>query len=1044
MKKRGKDLPESCQRALRERRLILRKLSLILVLVVSMGLVVTGMPEITNPESGSGINSVTVLQVQSQERTIRGIVTDTDNQPMPGVTVQLKGTTIGTLTDASGAYQIRNVPPNSILVVSFIGMTTREIAIGDQTEINVTLSESTLNLDEVVVIGYGTQRRQEVTGAVGSVKEDGFNRGVILSPEQLMQGKVSGVNITTRSGEPGEAQTIVIRGPGSVRTGSGPLYVIDGVPIDNTSNTPSVGSAIGTSGASNPLNFLNPADIASIDVLKDASSTAIYGSRGANGVIMITTKKGTTNEQFNYSSSFSISQVASKLKVLSTQEFIDYTTQYGDSSVLKNSDTDWLDQIYRTAFTQNHNLSFGGGSEKSKYYASISYLDQEGVVEKSEMRRFTGKINAEQKFLNDHVNIKFNLTASHVWNNSPPSGDGGNAHGELFTNALNANPTYPTHNPDGSIYQFPNGLNPIMLLDMFTDFRKTDRVLANIESSVNLFKGLQYKINVAVDRSLSERIGQSKPHNIPDLANNTGRLAQGNVENGNQIIENYLTYALQQSKHKLDLLLGHSYQRFDYQSRGWSINGFSTTEIEPYYNPSIGTTLDIAMNRPSGSATINELQSFFTRANYNFSGRYILTATARMDGSSKFGDNNRYAFFPSFGAAWRLSEEAFLANANAVNNLTLRFGWGLTGNQEIPPKITKAQLSVSTGNAVGYPLDGVNISPGYNFVRIPNKDIRWEVSRQANIGLDFSFFKDRLYGAFDAFDKVSTDILWETTTAIDPITPTGSNWNNYDMKIINRGVELALGFRSDFSETFQWDFGGNISYIYNTVQDLPVSILRTGSLSGPGLTSVQVNGYMNGQPVGTFYILEFLGLDEDGFSIFRDAKPDGIINDDDRVVAGSALPKVQYNLYANVSYKKLGLVLNFNGAAGNKIYNETENAWLTYPIFLAGNNVSKYVLDNTNENPLNSSIPSTRYLYDGDFFRLNNATLSYNLNNTIWNLKNINIYVTGQNLFLITKYPGNDPEVDTPKSSGGFRSYGIDYTSYPKARTYILGVSITF
>jgi iron complex outermembrane receptor protein len=379
-----------------------------------------------------------------------------------------------------------------------------------------------------------------------------------------------------------------------------------------------------------------------------------------------------------------------------------------------------------------------------------------------------------------------------------------------------------------------------------------------------------------------------------------------------------------------------------------------------------------------------------------------------------------------------------------VNNLTLRFGWGLTGNQEIPPKITKAQLSVSTGNAVGYPLDGVNISPGYNFVRIPNKDIRWEVSRQANIGLDFSFFKDRLYGAFDAFDKVSTDILWETTTAIDPITPTGSNWNNYDMKIINRGVELALGFRSDFSETFQWDFGGNISYIYNTVQDLPVSILRTGSLSGPGLTSVQVNGYMNGQPVGTFYILEFLGLDEDGFSIFRDAKPDGIINDDDRVVAGSALPKVQYNLYANVSYKKVGLVLNFNGAAGNKIYNETENAWLTYPIFLAGNNVSKYVLDNTNENPLNSSIPSTRYLYDGDFFRLNNATLSYNLNNTIWNLKNINIYVTGQNLFLITKYPGNDPEVDTPKSSGGFRSYGIDYTSYPKARTYILGVSITF
>jgi iron complex outermembrane receptor protein len=1045
MKKNGYDLPESLKYALSMRRAVIRKLTLLLFFCASLNLAAAGVNNLTVPWLPEGDEmSATVTLQQDVIKTVSGTVTDSDGLPMPGVTVQVKGTSYGTLTDASGKYQISNVPQNSVLVFSFIGMATKEIQVGSQTEVNVTLSESTLNLEEVVVIGYGTQRRQEVTGAIGSVKEDGFNRGVILSPEQLMQGKVSGLNITSRSGEPGEAQTIIIRGPGSVRSGGGPLYVIDGVPIDNTSTTPSVGSAIGTAGDSNPLNFLNPADIASIDVLKDASSTAIYGSRGANGVIMITTKKGSANEQFNISSSISVSQVASKLKVLSTQEFIDYTNLYGDPSILKDSDTDWLDQIYRTALTQSHNVSFGGGSDKSKYFASISYLDQEGVVEKSEMKRYTGKINTEHKLLNDNVNIKFNLTASHVWNNSPPSGDGGNANGELFTNALNANPTYPTHNPDGTIYQFPDGLNPLMLLDIFTDFRKTNRILGNVEASVNLYKGLQYKLNVAVDNTVSERIGQSNPHNIPDLTNNTGRLAQGNVENNSQVLENYLTYALQKGNHKLDLLLGHSYQRFQYQSRSWSINGFSTTEIEAYYNPSIGTTLDIANNRPSGSATINELQSFFTRANYNFSGKYILTATARMDGSSKFGGNNKYAFFPSFGAAWRLSEEAFLEDADAVNNLTFRFGWGLTGNQEIPSKITKAQLTVSTGSGVGYPLDGTNIAPGYNFVRIPNKDIRWEVSRQANVGIDFSLFKDRLYGTLDAFDKLSTDILWETTTAIDPITPTGSNWSNYDMKIINRGIELAVGFRSEYSETFQWDFGGNISYIYNTVKDLPVSILRTGSLSGPGLTSVYVNGYMNNCPVGTFYILDFLGLDENGFSIYRDAKPDGIINDDDRVIAGSALPKIQYNLYGSINYKNIGLVLNFNGAAGNKIYNETKNAWLTYPIFLAGNNVTKDVFEHTNENPLNSSIPSTRFLYDGDFFRLNNATLSYNLRDKIWNLKNVNIYLTGQNLFLLTKYPGNDPEVDTPKSSGGFRSYGIDYTSYPKSRTYILGVSITF
>jgi iron complex outermembrane receptor protein len=1045
MKKNGYDLPQVLRCAFKQRRPFLLKITFFVIFASFLSLFTSGATVNTSlVYSDTDKQSASVTQQQDVRKTIKGVISDASGQPMPGVTVQVKGTALGTLTDASGKYVLNNVPQNSILVISFIGMTAKEVPIDNLTEINATLLESTLALEEIVVIGYGTQRRQEVTGAVGSIKEDDFNKGVILSPEQLMQGKVSGVNITSTSGEPGEVQSIVIRGPGSVRTGSGPLYVIDGVPIDNGSTTPSVGSAIGTSGASNPLNFLNPADIASIDILKDASSTAIYGSRGANGVIIITTKKGSANEQFNFSSSVSVSQVASKLKVLSTQGFIDNTNLYGDPSILGDYDTDWLDQIYRTAYTQNYNMSFSGGSDRSKYFASGSYLNQEGVVEKSNMKRYTGKISSEQKLLDDLVTIKFNLTASYVYNDSPPSGDGGDAIGELFSNALNANPTYPTHNPDGSIYQFPDGLNPLMLLDIYTDFRETNRILGNIEVGVNLFKGLQYKLNASIDNTVSERIGQSDPHNIPDLQYNTGRLNQGNVKNNSQVIENYLTYALERGNHKLDFLLGHSYQSFFYQSRSWSINNFGTTEIEPYYNPGIGTSLDISVNRPSGSATKNELQSFFTRANYNFLGKYIITGTVRMDGSSKFGANKKYALFPSFGAAWRISEEAFLKDNNTVSNLTLRLGWGLTGNQEIPPKITKAQLTVSTASGSGYALNGVTLNPGFNFVRIPNEDIKWEVSRQANIGIDFSLFADRLYGTVDAFNKLSTDILWRTTTNIDPINPTSEYWNNYDMEIINQGIEIALGLRSSFNEDFNWDFGGNISFLSNTVRDLPVTILSTGVLSGPGLTGVSVNGYMNNQPIGSFYLLDYQGLDEDGYSIYRDVNDDGTINDDDRVVAGSALPNLQYNIYGSVNYKNFGLVLNFNGVSGNKIYNNTENAYLNFPIFLAGNNVTGEVLENVQENPLNSPLPSTRFLHDGAFFRLNNATISYNLNNKIWKLKNLNLFVTGQNLFTLTKYNGNDPEVNTPKSSGGFASYGIDYTSYPKARTYVFGLSITF
>lgn len=662
------------------------------------------------------------------------------------------------------------------------------------------------------------------------------------------------------------------------------------------------------------------------------------------------------------------------------------------------------------------------------------------------LKRYSARFNFNQKLLNDRLTVAVNLTASRINNSGTPRNDAAEASaGNLISQTINANPTYPLYDKDGNIFRFPNGKNPLAILDMYKDYTNTNRVLGNVEGTLQIIKGLEYKINFAIDNSNSNRDTQVSPSSLPNLSYPEGRVVFSGSEFTNRLIENYLKYSFNISRHEITALAGHSYQRFYGRTNSSSINGISTSQIDAIYNPGIGTSLNISQNLPTGSASIDELQSFFGRVNYAFANKYLLTATLRADGSSKFGANNKYGLFPSVSGAWKLNEEKFLSNIPMLDELKLRAGWGQTGNQEIPGKITMPLLLTSVGNGQGYPLSttGGNAS-GYTYSRTANPDVKWEVVTQSNIGLDFALFKGALSGTLDYYVKKTNDILLNLTVT-DPISPVSTRWTNVDMDIINKGFEVALEYSNRGNKDFRWSVGGNTTFINNVVKNAPFALISSGTLKGPGMSGVTANGYMNGQSIGTFYLYDFVGLNDKGENQFRDVNGDGTINDADRIAAGSAVPKMMFNFHGQISYKRFDLSINFNGVSGNKIYNNTANSYFNLPSLAKGLNVTRDVLDTPGESPLNSATFSTRYLENGSYLRLNNATLRYSFGTSkiTW-LKNLGVFVTGQNLFVITKYKGFDPEVDVSSNSGDVLSYGIDFTNYPKARTYMMGLNVSF
>ncbi|HEX6171982.1 MAG TPA: TonB-dependent receptor [Chitinophagaceae bacterium] len=967
----------------------------------------------------------TMLIVQAQQRQITGTVKDAKGSPVASVTVAVKGGSISAITADDGSFTIA-AKDGDVLVFSSVSFETTEVKVTSASSYAVVLTSNALVLTDVVVVGYGTQRKKDVTGAVKSLKSDEFNKGIVNTPQQLLQGKVSGVNVTSSSGEPGATIGITVRGPGGVRTGSTPLFVVDGLPLDNSST-----------GGGDPLNFLNSQDIESIDVLKDASATAIYGARGANGVIIITTKRGKAGvSTLGFASSVGFSTIANALPVFSGDQFRIEVPKAGGVLDNKGGNTDWQEEATRTAITQNYNLNLSGGANKLSYFASFGIQKQEGIIKENDLNRYSGRFNVTQRFLDDRLVLEVNLGVANTKQTRPPITS-------VIGDVITYNPTYPAYDANGNpaIYQ---NINPLLYFDLDKETTTINRVTGNISPSFRIIKGLVYKLNFGIDNSTATRDVLSLPSTVPFRE---GRLENVYNWNRNTLVENYLTYAWSKTKHNVSALAGHSYQKIFVQQRNNSINRFVVGGVDPIYNPGVGQDLTLANNRPGGFAFINELQSFFGRVTYQYNNKYLFTANFRADGSSKFGANNKYGYFPSFSFGWKISDEGFMENS-IFSNLKLRAGWGLTGNQEIPPKITQALFtSLGAASYPLYPASG-NYPAGYAYTRLANPDIKWESSEQIDLGLDFGLFKNALTGTIDLFHKVSRDILLQVIPA-DPVQPATEVWSNVpDMTITNEGAEFELDYRHRSEKPISYNIGGNITFIKNKVENSPYTLIPSGSVSGAGITSSTINGYVNGEPIGTFYLKEFIGFDNNGMSAYTDVDKNGVINDNDRFALGTALPNIIYSVYGNIAFKGFDLGLNFNGVSGNKVYNYTENVSFS-KLRLAKNvnSIPEAVADP--KESLNNPTPVTsRYLRDGAYLRLNNASLGYNFNTKKLGINNwvsaVRLSVTGQNLFVITNYNGYDPEVNIDRSINGISSYGIDYITYPKARSVIFALNFSF
>lgn len=965
----------------------------------------------------------------AQTVTVKGKVTDGDNFGLPGVTVQVKGTSNGSATDLDGNYTLSNVPSNGTLVYSFVGMNSQEVAVNGQSTINVTLSEDSQTLDEVVVVGYGTVKKKDATGAVAAIGTKDFNKGVISSPEQLMQGRVAGVAITQSNGEPGGGINVRIRGTSSVRAGNGPLFVVDGVPLSGGNVTPGgSGAGLGSSSARNPLNFLNPDDIASLDILKDASATAIYGSRGANGVVLITTKKGRGKGSLDYSVAVGTSSVTKKFDLLTAEEFV------AAGGPNNGGNTDWQDEVLRTAMTTQHNLSFGGGDNTGNYRFSAGILDQEGIIKKSGIKRYSAAFNGTKKFINDRLTVGAQLNMANTVDQAVPVTDNSGFSGDLLAAMLKSNPTNSVYKSDGSFNQVSTvEPNPAAIIEYTNDQTNTLRALGNLNAELQLAEGLKFKTVVGFDRSIGSRKTAYSPKLTAAQIENVGQVYLTDIETNNTTWENYFTYDKDFGSVSFNGLAGYSYYSFDYYTKSANATNFRVDDLGLMINniSSADNSNGFGSIINGSSSNFDELQSYFGRVNLGFSDKYLLTATLRADGSTRFGPGNKYGIFPSFAGKWKLIEEDFVPK-NVFTDLGLRIGYGVTGNQELPHNLYQERRN--------YGYAGINNSSsinngGFGTVAFANPDLKWESTAQFNTGVDFAVAGGKLSGTVDYYYKNTNDLLFQIFSA-QP-APSPFVWDNLDADVINTGVEVALNAVLVDAQDFGFEVLVNGAFNKNEVRNL-LGVYDTGAINGQGLTGAFAQRIASGQPLFAYFLREFGGFDSEGISVY----PNG---DFQQFLDGkSPNPTVTGGLTTNLRYKNFDLSAFFNGVFGNYIYSNNANAFFTKGSFANGRNVTKDVISSA-EGPLNAPDVSTRFLEKGDFVRLANANLSYRFNTSkIKTINNLRVYLTGQNLALFTKYSGQDPEVNTNKQINGIPSFGIDYTAYPRARTFTLGANISF
>lgn len=969
---------------------------------------------------------------QTSENTIQGVVTDANGEPIIGANIMIEGTTTGTITDFDGRFTL-DVPENATLQISYIGFVSQNVKVGGKKDITVKLVEDAKTLDEVVVVGYGTMKKSDLTGSVSSITSDNFKLGTDLTPQQLMQGAFSGVNISQNSGKPGGSNTIRVRGGTSISASNDPLYVIDGVPIStsagvNQSNISTATTDFFDQEPINPLSNINPNDIESINILKDASATAIYGSRGANGVIMITTKKGKAGvRQLDYSFNLGISTVANKLDVLTGDEYRQTVTDLGLTLDDKGMNTDWQDVIFRTAISQNHYVSFMSGSEKTSYRASAGYSNQNGIMEGSGMKSANARVNINHKALNDKLKLNLNISYGETDSDQAPVSNtvGSEMGSSMLYEAYVFNPTYPIYDENGDYYDVPPyRVNPASFAKELLDERGTSQFLGNLTADWNFYKPFTLQVNVGYNKNTISRNSYISKSNLLGNSNN-GYVTVQKLSDYSKLLETILKYNQSFGKHHIDAMIGYSWQYFYGEGQTTKAYGFLSDNFKWYSLAAAQTVESI-----SSYAESNTLISMYGRVNYNYADKYLLTATVRRDGSSRFGSGNKWGVFPSVAASWRISQEDFFQN-DVMSDLKLRVSFGITGSQEIGNYNSLSTLGASTN---GYLVGGEKVT-----IVLPqqytNPDLKWEQTAQTDVGIDFGFFNGRIRGSIDYYYKKTTDLLLSVAVPSPSLITTQiANVGT----VTNQGIELDLAFDLMRRKNFSWEANLNLSHNKNEVVSLSNDKwtgdnMQVAPCQGQGLSGTYAQLIMPGQPIGTFYGKRFIGI-VDGVEQFA--------NDGESEVIGCAQPDLTFGLGTNLQYKNWTFSLNFRGSIGNDVYNCTANN-LAYLSNLPGRNVLREAVTSGVSRD-QAKVFSSRFIEDGSFVRLDNISLGYNFSLPKLYVSNARIFVSAQNLFTITGYSGADPEVNSEISRTGVAPLGVDYLSYPRARTFSMGVNLSF
>jgi iron complex outermembrane receptor protein len=1013
------------------------------------------------------------LRGQEPKGTITGEVTDVGTQqPLAGVIIRVLGTPLSTQTRPNGGFSLTEVPAGARSVrVTRIGYAPLDQAImviaGSVTPVNFALHPQAALLEALVVTGYGSQRREAITGSVSTVAPATADVGVLTNVNGMLQGRVAGVSITTNSGDPGSGAQIRIRGATSLSASNEPLYVIDGVPITNVE---SEAAGIGIGGSPplprSPLNLLNPSDIGSITILKDASATAIYGSRGANGVVLIETKKGHSGgASMAYESYVATASPARSLDVLTGDEYRQFVQ---DQVALYNTDptkglapsylaalgtanTDWANAVNRTAVTHNHNLSFTGGSDITRYRASLNFMNNQGVALSSGLRRVQGRLSATHFALNNRLRLGLNVTTSQANNDYLAYENTGGFEGGVFQNVAVFNPTRPVFDSTGKYYEIGPGSqsvrNPVGLAEQIQDFGTTNRTLGNVSAELDLVAGLTGRINVGVDKSAGVR-QIYLPRSSPVGAQFGGLARQVNRDNQSKTLQTMLTLSRQfGGVHDLDVVGVYEFSEHRIEEFRAEAQNFLTdvTGFNSLGSGSVQVT-------PQSFRTDERWISFISRASYGYKQRYFLTGVLRRDGRSAFGENHKWATFPGVSASWHMSDESFIPRG-PFSDLRLRVGYGVVGNPGVPPYSSLITLEANDGAKYVF---GETPVIGFAPVRNPNPDLKFERTSQVNVALDYGLLDNRVSGSLEYYVKNTSDLLLEVPVA-QP-APASTRLENVG-KIRNKGLELSLDALAISRPQFTWRAGLTFALERNTVVDLGnYKFLTSGGVSGQGQSNVVSQRIIPGEPLGTFFGPEYVGVDAQGKQIFnkytvtRDSTGREISRTlsgttlapggDDYVAIGNAHPDFTLGLNSTVTWGKFDLNLLIRGAFGQEVFNNTALVYSTKSNALQ----QKNFLRDAVTDPIDIREPaifSSRWVEGASYMRLQNITVGYafRLPGPPGAPRSARIYVSGDNLLTLTGYSGLDPEVH---AESGLASRGIDYLSYPRPRTFTAGVQLAF